>query len=299
MLWALNGAQPANRRQPPRVKPWIDLKNFCTLPLGGRDLPTTPQQLQSALERGWAHALALPDPKKAVAIDGEKSDALRTVRIDLTNGTMDTDRKTGNSPPVNRPVSTVGIGRFQLVGQPLICDNAHMAVNLTADGVRMDLEHDRKGHPIMLLSDADHGTFRFDASFDDLNKIILAMARQRASPYGVDVKDTRFGLTTDAAGRSLTATLRLHTTFCYIPAGMSFSAHVKVDDAMNAQLSDLKCDGDQVLGPIIVGMLRPFLAKYDGKTRPLIAFATPTLRLRDVSITADQAVHLTATFSGK
>jgi hypothetical protein len=68
---------------------------------------------------------------------------------------------------------------------------------------------------------------------------------------------------------------------------------------MNAQLTDLKCDGDQVLGPIIVGLLRPFLSKYNGKTRPLIAFATPTLHLRDVSITADNAVHLTASFDGK
>ena len=57
-----------------------------------------------------------------------------------------------------------------------------MAVNLTADGVRMNLEHNRKGQPIMVLSDADHGNFRFDASFDDLNKIILTMARQQASP---------------------------------------------------------------------------------------------------------------------
>ncbi|HEX4124873.1 MAG TPA: hypothetical protein VHY37_09135, partial [Tepidisphaeraceae bacterium] len=239
MLWGLNGAQPANRREAPRVKPWIDLKNLCMLPLGCRELPTNPQQLQLALMRGWSRALALPDPQKAVAVDGEKSDALRAVRIDLTDGTMHTDRKASSSSPVNRAVSTVGIGRFELVGRPLICDDAHMAVNLTADGVRMDLEHDRKGHPILLLSDADHGTFRFDASFDDLNKIILTMARQQASPYGVDVKDTQFGLTTDPVGRSLTATLRLQTTFCYLPAGMNFSAHVKVDDAMNAQLTDL------------------------------------------------------------
>ena len=80
---------------------------------------------------------------------------------------------------------------------------------------------------------------------------------------------------------------------------MSFSAHVKVDDAMDAQLSNLKCDGDQVLGPIIVGLLRPFLAKYEGKTRPLIGFPTPNIRLRDVSVTADNSVHLNTTFSSK
>jgi hypothetical protein len=218
----------------------------------------------------------------------------------LSNGQMDPDRKPEKgSAPVNRAVSTVGISRFVLVGQPLICDDAHISVTLTADDVRMDLEHDRRGRPIMLLNDADHGTLRFDATFADLDKIILARARKDASPYGVDVKDTRFQLTSDAAGRELTAKLRLQTTFCYIPAGMNFSAHVKVDDAMNAHLTNLKCDGDEVLGPIVVGMLRPFLAKYEGKTRPLIGFPTPDIHLRDVSVTADQSVHLAATFSSK
>jgi hypothetical protein len=300
MLWTLNGAQPANKREPPKIKPWIDLKNLCMLPLGGRNLPDTPDELQSALVRGWSHALTLPNPQKCVLVDGDKSSSLRTVRIDLSNGTMDPDRKAEKgSAPVNRAVSTVGISRFELVGQPLICDDAHISLTLTADDVRMDLEHDRRGHPIMLLNDVDHGTLRFDASFADLDKIILARARRDASPYGIDVKDTQFRLTTDPAGRELTARLRLQTTFCYIPAGMNLSAHVKVDDAMNAQLSNLKCDGDEVLGPIVVGMLRPFLAKYEDKTRPLIGFPSPDIHLRDVSVTADESVHLTATFSSK
>jgi hypothetical protein len=299
LLWSLNGAQPIDRRAPARIKPWIDLKNLCMLPLGDRELPTTPDQLQQDLIHGWSHAMTLPDPQKTVVIDAEKPDALRTLRIDLSNGTMDPDRKSDRSAPVNRAVSHVGIARFELVGQPLICEDARMGLSLTADGVVMDLEHDRKGHPIMLLSDADHGTLRFDASFDELNKLILAMARQEASPYGVTVNDTNFQLTTDATGREMTARLRLQTTFCFLPAGMSFSAHVKVDDGMNARLSNLQCDGDEVLGPIIVGLLRPFLAKYEGKTRPLIGFPTPNIQLRDVSVIADNSVHLTATFSSK
>jgi hypothetical protein len=299
ILWTLNGAQPANRRDPARVKPWIDLKNVCMLPLGDRKLPDTPIELQQSLIRGWSHTLTLPDPQKTVLIDGETSDALRTLRIDLSNGMMDPDRKSDHSAPLNRAVSEVGIDRFEMVGQPLICDDAHMGFSLTADGVRMDLEHDRRGHPIMLLNGADHGILHFDASFDELNKLILAEARREAEPYGITVNNTKFMLTTDPAGRELTAKLRLQTTFCFLPAGMSFSAHVKIDDAMNAQLSNLKCDGDEVLGPIIVGMLRPFLAKYEGKTRPLIGFPTPNIHLRDVSVTADQSVHMTATFSSK
>ena len=213
VVWSLNGAQPAGKTEPPKLKPWIDLKNLCMLPLGGRNLPTTRDELQVALIRGWSHTLTLPDPQKSVLIDGEDDASLRTVRIDLSNGLMNPKRKSERSAPVNRAVSEVGIARFELVGQPLICEDAHMAVSLTADGVRMDLEHDRKGHPIMLLSAADRGTFRFDASFVELNKLILAMARDEASPYGVDVRDATFSLTTDAAGRSLNAKLRLQTTF--------------------------------------------------------------------------------------
>jgi hypothetical protein len=65
---------------------------------------------------------------------------------------------------------------------------------------------------------------------------------------------------------------------------------------MNAKLSGLNCDGDEVLGPLIVGLLRPGLTKFEGKSRPLLSFPSPTMHLRTVQIKVDDSVHLKAAF---
>ena len=66
---------------------------------------------------------------------------------------------------------------------------------------------------------------------------------------------------------------------------------------MNAKLTGLTCDGDEALGPLIVGLLRPALAKHNNETRPLVSFpAGGKLQLRDVGVRVDDSLHLTAAF---
>ena len=90
--------------------------------------------------------------------------------------------------------------------------------------------------------------------------------------------------------------LYVATTVAFIPAGMLFRAHVTVSDAMTAQISGLTCDGDEALGPLIVGLLRPALAKYNGNTRPLVSFPAGKMKLHDVAVHVDDGLHLRAAF---
>ena len=62
-------------------------------------------------------------------------------------------------------------------------------------------------------------------------------------------------------------------------------------------LSGLTCSGDNVLGPLISGIIRPGLKKHEGQTRPLVKFPLGTMHLRDAQIsTVNETVKLTATF---
>ena len=97
-------------------------------------------------------------------------------------------------------------------------------------------------------------------------------------------------------GRTVRVDLKLSTRFAFAPAGLHFRARLDIDDDLRGRLSELSCTGDEVLGPLISGLIQPFLAKYNGKTRPLMTFPKTGMRLQGVEIVADERVRLTANF---
>jgi hypothetical protein len=279
----------------PKVKAWLDVKGLCVLPLGAGALPTTTDELVQGLTDGYSRALRLPDPTHFVAADGARFPALNSLRIDLSDGTMDLKKKADKTAPLNKPERHLAVGQFDLVGQPLLCFKSKLNLAFSATGARMDVDHDRKGRAILLLAEARKGSLSIEMTTRDIERLIKSAASEAAAPYAVSIVGTQFALDADN-DRSLSVRLHLSTKVGFIPAGLTFSAHVDIDDAMNAKLSDLKCDGDDVLGPLITNFLRPGLAKYEGKTRPLVSFPSTSMRLHDFSLKVGDSVRLTATF---
>lgn len=293
MATALSGV-PARADQQDKSKAWFDARSVCIFPLSPGALPRSRQELDDSLTRGWDKAMKVPDSSKLVEIQGEKYPALDSIRIDLSEATLPPG-KSEKMKPSNKPQTQLGVAHFDLVGQPLLCNRAKLNLSVSAADARLDLERDRGGKPIMLLSEAKDASLSFDATRADLERILLADLRTAASPYGVEIVSASLYLSADTE-RSVSVDLHVVTRFALIPAGMRFRAHVDIDDAMNARLTGLTCDGDEVLGPLIVGLLRPGLAKYDGKSRPLISFPSGKMHLRDVKIRVDDSVHLNAAF---
>lgn len=295
LCWAAGGGPRGVALAATNTKAWFDARNVCIFPLSPGALPTSRQELNDSMVGAWQKAITLPDPSRIVQINGGRYPAIDSLRIDLSDGKMQTSKKSDKIKPDNKPKSRLGVSRFELVGQPLLCQEAKLNVNLSAERVRLDLEHDKAGHPIILLADAQKGTLRFDATSDDLERVVLATAREIAGPYGVEIVSDSVKIEAKTP-HSVSLTLHVSTRVAFIPAGMTFRAHVDIDDAMNAKLTGLKIDGDEALGPLIVGLLRPGLAKFEGKSRPLISFPSREMHLHDVAVTVDDSVHLTAAF---
>ncbi len=294
ICWAAGGPRNAAFAAPV-TKAWFDARGVCIFPLSPGALPTSREELNDSLVDAWRDALTLPDPTRVVLIQGGRYPAVDTLRIDLSDAKLPSNTNKEKVRPDGKPRGRLGVARFELVGQPLLCDDAKLNVSLSADRVRLDLEHDKTGRPILLLADAQAGTLKFDATPHDLERVVLSSARIAAAPYGVSIVSTNLKINAKTT-HSVTAVLHVATRVGFIPAGMTFKAHVDIDDAMNAKLTDLKIDGDDILGPLIVGLLRPGLAKFEGKTRPLISFPSRDMHLHDVQITVDDKVHLNAAF---
>ena len=287
------GAVPA-RSQNHEEKAWFEAKSICLFRLGDGQMPRTPQELSDALLRGWRQSLILPDADNAVAIDGASYPSLNSLKIDLSDGRYRSTKK-DRIKVDNKIEQDLRVAHLEVKGDPLILQRAKLHMNLVADGAQLALEHDRQGKPVMMLADAASGRVSFEVSVADAQRLLLHNAREAASKCGVSIEKMELKIT-PLTPRDLEARLHVLTSVAFVPAGMIFNAHVIVDDQMNAKITGLTVDGDEALGPLIVGFLRPALAKYNNQTRPLVSFPAGNVRLRDVAVRVDDSLHLTAAF---
>ncbi|HSU66623.1 MAG TPA: hypothetical protein VLJ39_07115, partial [Tepidisphaeraceae bacterium] len=291
------GAAPATKAPAaPRGKAWLEARSVCVFSLGEGRIPQDSNELAVALNQGWKNAITLPDPQKAVFIDGGTYPSVGTLRIDFSEGQLRPAPKKRQKIEVNNKVEKdLFVEHLEVKGQPMLLQKSKLNMKLVADGATIDMERDRRGRPVMLLSHAKSGTLNFDVSRADAEALLLQNAREMASPYGVNVEKMQL-LIVPETPRSVQATLYVATKVAFVPAGMLFQAHVTVDNNMNARISGLTCEGDEALGPLIVHFLRPALAKYNNSTRPLVNFPTNGMKLRDVAVRVDDGLHLAAAF---
>ena len=298
-----SGAAPAPKSpagvDAPRGKAWLEAKSVCVFSLGEGRMPQDPHELTVALEEGWKNAITLPDPQKAIFIDGGTYPSVNTLRIDFSDGSLRTpppsSKKREKLEVNNKVEKNLQVGHLEVKGQPMLLEKSKLNMRLVADGATIDMERDRRGRPVMMLVQAKSGTLNFDVSRSDAEALLLRNAREMAAPFGVKVERMQLMIVPQTP-RSVQATLYVSTKVALIPAGMLFRAHVTVDNAMNARISGLTCEGDEALGPLIVHFLRPALAKYNNSTRPLVNFPTKEMKLRDVAVTVDDGLHLAAAF---
>jgi len=288
------GAIAGRPREPDRA--WISAKGFCCFPLANDDLPRTGRQLADSMTGGWKDVFTSLDPSRAVDIEGGRYPAVDEMRVDLSRAVVNPNHKLARIGDFTASTKSLAVEHFEMLADPMVNHRSKVNLEVTGTDVRLDLQHDKDGKPMLMLADAKEGSVHFDVTHDDLQRLALAMAREQSSSHGISVRSVELDLQS-VGPRSLLADLHLSTIVAFIPAGMRFTARVDIDDHMNAKISKLDCQGDEALGPLIVGLIRPAINKYNNTTRPLISFPSGRLHLNDVRIQAGEHIEMTAKFS--
>lgn len=291
----LSGATPAPKKVKRPPPAWIAAKTMCIFPLADDGLPRTGGQLAEAMLGGWKGVFTLRDPDRAVYMQGGRYPAIDSLNVDLSGAVAKTRHNAAKIPDPVQTSQRLAVAHFNMVAEPLVNQHGRINVRVVGRDVRFDLQHDKAGKPILMMCDARDGMLQIDTTKPDLQKIALAMAREMAGAHAIGVRSLSLDLKS-LGPRSLNASLHLSTLVGFVPAGLRFTARVDIDDQMNARISHLTCDGDEVLGPLIVGLIRPSLDRYEGKTRPLLSFPSDNVKLKDVRITAGEHIELMARF---
>ena len=283
-------------RKPP--KPWIGTRSLCIFPMVKPPERPEAQALAAAMAAGWKARLDVPDGSELVKIEkGPHAHAghFETISIDLSDVRVDPENKQRRLKPLRASQGTVTADRVELVANPLLVEKARLLIGMTATNAKLDVRRDKQGRSMLTLTDAKEGVLTLEVPRKDIDWLLLHAARQAAGKLGIIVDRTRLKLDVENS-RTIRVDLKIDTRVALLPAGFRFRARVDIDDELNGTMTKLSVDGDQLLGPIISSLIEPQIKKYEGKTRPLVGFEWGELKLRDVTMTTDDAFRLEAKF---
>lgn len=283
---------------PTKPKPWFEAKSAFVFPLAPGPLPTSRDELASSLTAGWKAHLRFPEATEIVNLDGGRYPALGTLHVNLNGAVVrsEGDKATPPLRPTGKVLDRVTVRDFDLSAKPLVSEKSRLDIHVAATDARLDFQYDRDHRPLAMLADAAEATLEFDVSIPDVERMLVADFNEMGQRYGVSVKKASLKFTA-VNNRTLDLDLHLSTRVAFIPAGMRFQAHVDIADDMYARLTHLKCDGDEALGPLMTSLIRPGLAKYQGKSRPIFSFPNGQLKLRNVKVSGGDEIKVLASFA--
>jgi hypothetical protein len=135
------------------------------------------------------------------------------------------------------------------------------------------------------------------ASQQDLEKALGELARQEAAKHGITIEDLRIALRARGA-RSISADIHLRAKKFLLRTEMDVSGQVEIDDAFQANISNLKCRATGAIGSVACGVLQPLLDRMEGRSISLMSLPFSGMKLKDVRVTVANTVEVTADFGG-
>lgn len=264
-------------------------------PLAGKDFPTSSRELVTAIEEALADVFTLPENQKAVSVSGGDFPDLKTVSINLDGAAV---RMAGPPPkPVGVGMRKRGIvvDKLEVSAHPIRYQHARLDLDVTARRLRFDFDRDEKGHPLLVLSDAQEGKVAAKIAKADIQSLLMEAATAAARQQGVTIQDLQLNLTSDGP-RDIAANVRVKARKMMMSGVIHITGRLNIDDELNARVSALKCVGEGIVGGAAAGFLRKKLAPVEGTKISLMAFSLGDVTLRDVKIELTDSLQVNASF---
>src|SRR5205085_2366735 len=152
------------------------------------DMPRTGGQLAAALVAGWRDVFTFDHPDRVVDIAGGRYPAVDSLTIDLTGAVVNPERKPFRVPDLVPTTRSLAVRNFTLFAEPLVSQKAKVNLKVTGTDVRFDLQRDKDGRAMLMLADARAGTLHFNATLNDLERLMLASAKRGGGVQAVSVR---------------------------------------------------------------------------------------------------------------
>jgi hypothetical protein len=291
-------APPPSTRPLANAKPLIDFSRGAGgFPLSGESLPATLDELVKSLSAGYEARVSIPADHAAVVATGEHYPSLDALLIDLSDSRIKTDFRPSSMRAAGKIEPGLRVKYLQYVARPLRYTDGSTNLSITARDVKLDVLHSRRGGEpsTLVMTEAADGRVQFDVNLTDLRAMFRSAARAAGSRNGYLVRDVEPKFTS-VESRSLACEVRVRGFWLFLPTTFKLTGRIDVDDAQNARLSDIGCTGEDVGGFLLAGWIDSALKKYDGRVMPLATFPGGKIKVRDLHIGVDDALHISVAF---
>ncbi|MEO6567935.1 MAG: hypothetical protein ABIO94_04165 [Opitutaceae bacterium] len=262
------------------------------LPLSGPEQPVDHSSLSEALRSGFqAHGL---EPKVVTAVGG-RWPKITSLAIDLTGA----EASRALRPPrkSEKTGEHLEIETFEFRAHPLSIEKIPVIIDAHFNAAEAEFAQDGKGVRFLQLRSARSGEVDVTITHADLEKALLTVAAEAASKHGAEVKSARLEIETPTP-RTLVFRAAVTAKVFIMKTTVRVRGRIDLDDALNAQVSELVAEGEGMLSSIVESGLRPHLAKLEREKLALGSLVAGGLRVSDVAISAGATLRLHATFAG-
>jgi len=222
------------------------------------------------------------------------SPLLASVKVDLTDARIKTESP---PPPPRKPAGDRQPGptveRLNVFGKPIRFPDGTANFDLSATDATFDFARDVQSRPLLVLTGAQSGHVDFSIGAADLQSLLRAAATAGAKLQGVTIQDLQVTLTSQGP-RTIDAVVRVKAKKMMMSGAVILRGRVGIDDALVATISNLSCTGEGMMGNMAAGMIQAKLRQFDGKQIPLTTFSLGELALRDLKISTDNGLRVTA-----
>ena len=267
-------------------------------PLAGKDFPTTADDLATAIRDALETVFTLPKKTAGVSVDGGKFPDLKSVTLDLDGAAVSATKPPPKPVGVGKRKPGVTVDKLEISGHPIKYEKAKLDLDVSAKGLTFDFDRDKKGNPLLVLTDAKDGKVQAKISKADLQSVLLEAATLAAKQQGVAIQDLQLDLK-QLGPRSVSASARVKAKKMMMSGVVNVKGQLDIDDELNATASGLECTGEGMIGGAAAGFLQKKIASYNGTQIPLMAFSLGDVTLRDLKIKLDSSLQVTAAFGSK
>jgi hypothetical protein len=260
-------------------------------PLHTKTLPTTAAELATVLNAALSRLFS--GTSEPVSIRGHDYPEIAELEVSLSGAEL---RK--NPPPKLRGSSkpALSVGALRVHGSAINVGPVSVNLDLEAEAVRLDEDRDTNDDVVLVLASARNGHVEVSAPKDTIEEAIAEIAKQEAGKHGVTIESVHLMVTARGV-RGMDAQVELKAKKLFFNTVIQIAASLDVDNDLNATLSGVRCTGEGAIGGVACGFLNPHLQKVDGRTVSLMALPLGEIRLRDVTLSANERLTVRAEFS--
>lgn len=275
-------------RRSPAKEGWT----FPMFPLHTATFPSSAAELQRLLNESLERVfISKTDP---VTVGDRSFPRLSRVEISLDGSRL--------RPEPPRPSIATGkvspaleIDRLNVSASPLSVGPAELHLSLAASEVRLGQGKDANEQIVLSLQSATEGNIEISILQSDLTALVTGLAQDQAGKQGITIDGVNLQLRQENA-HSLAVEVRLRARKLFLAASLRITGQLDLDDQLNVKISGLNCTGDGGMAAMACGILKPYLEKFDGREFSLMSLPLGEISLRNVRLTVDDDLIITAEF---